>query len=258
MQVNGMIRRTRLCLPFAWHLTLLSFALLLPLVFLLPLSAEIREFRGANSGIAPTQAEEPHQQAIIVVTVWESEPPSHDLVRCYESELGELMAGLGMRTRFVGLSDATQNSFAGRIVVLRMTESANEARKAIPGIPTTALAWTHASGGDVTPFGAVDLAALSTFLQLGSYELGSPHGARVFGRALGRVAAHEIFHMITRSMVHSPRGVMQAELTRRELTSVQGLEWMPRDREMAMASFPQAHVDAVVAAVQRKSDTRVQ
>lgn len=252
MRLSRMFRGKPLCPHISWRIALA------PLVFLLPLSAEICEYSGTRPELTAARAEQSANQAIIVVTVWEQEPPSRDLARCYESELRELMAELGMRTRFIGLSEATQSSFAGRIVVLRMTQFAEEARKSLPSIPSTALAWTHASGGDVTPFGAVDLEALSAFLQLSRFETETPHGVRVFGRALGRVAAHEIFHMITRTMVHSPRGLMQPELTCQELTSVRRLGWMPRDRQMAMLAFPQARVDAVIAAVQGNSQKHVQ
>lgn len=188
-------------------------------------------------------------QSLVIVTVWQAEPGDPRLTGHYESELRNAMDDLGLRTRFVSLEEATSQSFSGRIVVLRMVEDTAASRRHLASVPSTALAWTHAPDGSITPFGIVDLAALRRFLgsRLPAALLGQD--SLILGRALGRVSAHEIFHMITRSKEHSPRGLMQVSLTVDELTRPHCPEWLPSNKELAHAAFPQALTNGVVAAL---------
>ncbi|MDZ7640148.1 MAG: hypothetical protein U5J83_18165 [Bryobacterales bacterium] len=185
----------------------------------------------------------------MIVTIWEAQPWPPRVPAYYEWELGAAMADLGLRTQFASLREATENSFAGRIVVLRMTSDGESARAHLPAMPSSALAWTHASGPDIAPFGTVDMEAVRSFVRIAPIRLLIDREARLYARALGRVAAHELFHMITRSKEHSERGLMQATLTATELTAEKRPEWLPRNREQAHSAFPQAADGELVAAV---------
>jgi hypothetical protein len=194
-------------------------------------------------------------QSLVVVTIWETQRIDFRVAGHYEAELQRLMDDLGMRAQFVSLEDATRRSFSGRIVVLRMTEDTAVSRRTLSAVPDTALAWTHAPDGAITPFGMVDLGALRRFLRARSHSGFDHHDALRFGRALARVSAHEIFHMITRSQEHSPRGLMQASLTVDDLTGDSCAGWLPANRKLAQAAFPQALTRGVVAAL-REGETK--
>jgi hypothetical protein len=78
-------------------------------------------------------------------------------------------------------------------------------------------AFTRTSGGEVQPFGEVDC----------DHVVSSLHGAMsggdyakadlLLGRALGRVVAHELVHMLTKSRQHGKEGVEKAALSARQL-----------------------------------------
>jgi hypothetical protein len=85
----------------------------------------------------------------------------------------------------------------------------------VPG----ALGWAHEVNGAVLPFanlacdnirGAVHSAFLTGNQLRGNFLL---------GRAMGRVLAHELYHIISDTSEHGQNGVTQAALSARQLTS---------------------------------------
>jgi hypothetical protein len=188
-------------------------------------------------------------QALVIVTVWPSSLQTSPLTSYYEDELRQTIEDLGVRVQFVSLQEATTRSFAGRIVLLRILEDAEESRRNLGAVPASALAWTHAPNGSITPFGVVDLGALRRFLQGRAPGLALDRDELLLGRALARVSAHEIFHMVTRSKQHSARGLMQPSLTVDELITDRCPGWLGENRRQAQIAFPQALTNGVVAAV---------
>jgi len=79
-------------------------------------------------------------------------------------------------------------------------------------IPASAsLADTSISDGHVLPFFRVDCARL---IQM----LGRHIGSSVLGRALARVIAHEIYHIVARTADHQETGVAKAIFSAQDLT----------------------------------------
>ena len=95
------------------------------------------------------------------------------------------------------------------------------------------LAVTHVSDGEVLPFSDVDCSQVRASLA-GVGERGDSNV--VIGRALGRVAAHELVHIVTRSRVHGRHGVAQPAFTPRDLTADQFM-LAPEDVDRIRDSF---------------------
>lgn len=77
---------------------------------------------------------------------------------------------------------------------------------------------TRITDGDVQPFGDVDcdrVVAAAGDAMAGDTDY--LHGDQLVGRALGRVVAHELVHMLTRSNRHGSEGVAKASLSGKEL-----------------------------------------
>jgi hypothetical protein len=81
------------------------------------------------------------------------------------------------------------------------------------------LGWSHETNGALLPFS--DLAcdnirgAVQSALLVGNQLRGNV----LLGRAMGRVLAHELYHIVANSAGHGRDGVAQAALSPRELTS---------------------------------------
>jgi hypothetical protein len=79
-------------------------------------------------------------------------------------------------------------------------------------LPAVSLADTSISDGRILPFFHVDCARVNQIL-------GSRVESSVLGRALGRVIAHEIYHIVARTAEHHDTGIAKAVFSGRDLTN---------------------------------------
>jgi len=126
-------------------------------------------------------------------------------------ELGHLMRTAGYRVEW---SDAHPSTDSVLIVVrLRGACEVNETLPAKPG----PLASTAVADGRILPFSSVDCDSLT---QLLAPQLASQSLARrdfLYGRAMARVVAHEIYHILLDTSDHSREGVARACFTAADL-----------------------------------------
>jgi hypothetical protein len=78
-------------------------------------------------------------------------------------------------------------------------------------------AYTRIADGKVLPFGEVDCTRVVSSVRRAMISERFAWPDYVLGRALGRVVAHELVHMLTRSVHHGSHGVTQASLSGRQL-----------------------------------------
>jgi hypothetical protein len=77
---------------------------------------------------------------------------------------------------------------------------------------------TKITDGEVQPFGDVDCdRVVATAGDAMAQDTDYFRGDQLVGRALGRVVAHELVHMLTRSNRHGAEGVAKASLSGKEL-----------------------------------------
>ena len=117
----------------------------------------------------------------------------------------------------------------GRLVVVKLLGRCD--MDGPPAFPMSGpLGWSHESNGVMLPFsdlacdnirGAVHSAVLAGHALRGNVLL---------GRAMGRVLAHELYHIVADTAEHGEDGVTQPALSAQELTSGQ-LELRPADVE---------------------------
>jgi len=90
---------------------------------------------------------------------------------------------------------------------------------AIPSVPVEsgALGWTHTSNGEVLPFTDIDCDRIRRLV--GPVMTGVEREDRdpALGRALGRVLAHELYHVFAKTKHHSSWGIAKAFYTPLEL-----------------------------------------
>jgi hypothetical protein len=109
-------------------------------------------------------------------------------------------------------------SVSGMLVVVRLVGQCDmDGSQAflVPG----PLGWAHEVDGTVLPFS--DLACDNLRGAVGSAIAGGSQlgGNVLLGRAMGRVLAHELYHIVADTSVHGRDGVAQAAFTTRQLTS---------------------------------------
>jgi hypothetical protein len=85
--------------------------------------------------------------------------------------------------------------------------------------PTIAkrLASTVVEDGRILPFVRVNCGALTELLSPALDR--NPDAERLYGRALGRLLAHELYHVVGRAVNHTAGGVAQSAVSRQDLLS---------------------------------------
>lgn len=78
-------------------------------------------------------------------------------------------------------------------------------------------AMTHISNGEILPFGDVDCRRVVNSVTSAMSGDDFAHADQLVGRAMGRVVAHELVHMLTRSTTHGTEGVEKPALTGKQL-----------------------------------------
>jgi hypothetical protein len=90
------------------------------------------------------------------------------------------------------------------------------------------LGWSHEVNGDIIPFSDLACENLRGAVEAAIAQ-GNPLRANVLlGRAMGRVLAHELYHIVGDTAAHAREGVAQPALSPRELTTGQ-LDLQPAD-----------------------------
>jgi hypothetical protein len=122
-----------------------------------------------------------------------------------EHEVESIMAPMGLTFRWQDLatSDSRQASVELAVIEFKGRCDVNGlmAHDSNPG----PLGWTNISDGVILPFATVDCSAVRSFIQ--RELLNIPGREKAFGRALGRVLAHELYHIIANTRHHGAEGV---------------------------------------------------
>ncbi len=122
-----------------------------------------------------------------------------------------------------------EDSFPDLVVLRLKSECRLDARSSSgPSGKPLALAWAHRSGDEVLPFIEVDCGRVRNMLRVLAH--GEPVGVQqeMMGRALGRVVAHELYHVLTGNSNHSHAGIAQASLSASHLAGP-ALEFTQRE-----------------------------
>jgi len=98
------------------------------------------------------------------------------------------------------------------------------------------LGWAHEVNGVILPFSDLACDNIRGAVHSAPIADGQLRGNVLLGRALGRVLAHELYHIVANTSEHDEGGVAQSALSGRELTSGL-LELRPSDVEAIQSSL---------------------
>ncbi len=132
------------------------------------------------------------------------------------AEAGRIIGTSGVHLAWQNRSDSVGAVFNDLVV---MTFKGSCAFDPAPPIydETGPYATTRTANGEVQPFGEVDCDRVVNSVRLAMFGEQYARAEILIGRALGRVVAHELVHMLTRSGMHAHEGVQKAALSGRQL-----------------------------------------
>jgi hypothetical protein len=155
--------------------------------------------------------------ADVTVVIDFNGPHSDRSVQEMKRETAEIFKNAGVHLDWRDRSDVGHSSYENLVVVHFKGKCVLEP---VPILydERGPFAFTYNSDGDVLPFSEVECDKVTASVQssLGGGDFARPD--YVMGRALGRVVAHELVHILTRSAAHGHDGIEQRALSGRELS----------------------------------------
>ena len=136
------------------------------------------------------------------------------VMEAMREETGRILTPAGVRVKWYESDAALQSLSLNRLVVVRLVGASRSGieLKAAEGV----LGVTHMSEGRVLPFIDVDVQRVGRAIKwMGGGVRAIQPGE--YGRALGRVLAHELYHVLSGSVRHDSEGVSKGVLNAHEL-----------------------------------------
>jgi hypothetical protein len=147
------------------------------------------------------------------------QPPSQSVVTALEEETEAIMEPLGMHIEWRSLATARGNEVSAELAVITFKGRCDIAGLTPHAVNPGALGWTHVSDGVILPFSDIDCDRIRVFLQRELLFLRADGREDAYGRAIGRVLAHELYHIFAQTAHHASDGVAKSAYTVQELLS---------------------------------------
>jgi hypothetical protein len=156
-----------------------------------------------------------------------------------KTELAAIMAPIGLEFEWRSIEAPRSDRAAVELVVVAFKGSCRMEEVLRPhGDEAGALGWTHTSDGVVLPFSDIDCDHIRRFI--GREVAHAPLHERemLLGRAVGRVLAHELYHVFANTKQHGKQGVAKPFYTASELVSDRFLFEQKETRALRTLALP--------------------
>ena len=166
----------------------------------------------------PVAAKPPSTGADVTVIVNFKSAYSGPAIQEMQREAAQILKSSGVTLDWRSRAEAADTTFNDLVV---MTFKGSCVFNPMPIVydELGPYAITRTTGGEVQPFGEVDCDHVVSSLHTAMAGDDFAKADRLLGRALGRVVAHELVHMLTKSKQHGREGVEKAALSARQLIS---------------------------------------
>lgn len=151
------------------------------------------------------------------------QPPAPEVIANMQTEVGRILAPTGVRVAWRPLAAAGPGENYPEVLVMRFHGACDALTPTIyselgPAGTVHELAETKRVDGKMLPFGAVECDQLRRYLAPVPVNDHKESRNSMFGKAVARVVAHEMYHMLTGSTQHAKQGIARASHSRQELT----------------------------------------
>ena len=167
------------------------------------------------------------------------QPPPFAVLEALHDEVESIMFPTGLKFEWRTLSGVQGNEVSVELAVLTFKGRCDVEGLLNRGKHVGALGWTHVSDGVILPFSDVDCDGIRKFLQRGLISIRPAERAAAYGRAIGRVLAHELYHIFADTKQHASCGIAKEAYTEQELLSS---SFRLEDRESNALRVSKAHV----------------
>jgi len=175
---------------------------------------------GLALAVLPAQGESPAQSGASITLYSDfQQPPPPAVMGALQDEVHAIMAPIGLQFEWRPLHAPRGNEVIAELAVITFRGRCDVADLVPVSRRPGALGWTHVSDGVILPFAEVDCDGIRGFLRTELVRMKTGERDAVYGRAMGRVLAHELYHIFANTPEHGTSGVAKAAYSVRELLS---------------------------------------
>lgn len=137
--------------------------------------------------------------------------PSAAALKELKSELNDIMVDTGRKLDIRFRQEAAPTETFEDVVLVKLRGNC-KIERFIPFIDERGpLAWTHATDGQILPFAEVACDRIASSVASVLWGAERKQADRFLGRALGRVLAHELYHILGKTHEHNQDGSLAKE-----------------------------------------------
>jgi len=182
---------------------------------------------------------------ITLYTQFEHTPPAV-VLQALQDEVESIMAPIGLRFEWRDLHQTQGHEVSAELAVVTFKGRCDIAGLMAHSRFEGALGWTHISDGQILPFTDISCDRVRQFTQSGLLAFRPDDRAAKYGRALGRVLAHELYHIFANTMRHGSIGVAKESYNMQDLLADDFL-FQARESRMLRTNRQRAAVETTVA-----------
>jgi hypothetical protein len=183
---------------------------------------------------------------ITLYTQFEQAPPG-GVLKALQDEVASIMAPIGIRFEWRDLSKTGGHEVSAELAVVTFKGRCDAAGLLTRSKFEGALGWTHVSDGQILPFTDVSCDRVREFVQTGLLALRVEDREVKYGRALGRVLAHELYHIFANTLRHGS-GVAKESYSVQDLLA-DDFQFEAKETRMLQTSRPKPAVEGTAGAM---------
>jgi len=157
-------------------------------------------------------------------------PYSPESLTVMEREVASIVGESGIKVDWRLLTDLHSSDSFETLVVVHFHGACNMEPASSSIDERSYYGFTYISDGSVLPFSEVECDKISNSIRPAMSKQQWRERDSLLGRALGRVLAHELFHMLAKTQHHADEGVTKSSLSAAQLISDK-LSMTPADLE---------------------------
>ena len=170
----------------------------------------------ALSALACTQAATPIHEATLTIVMDFEGPHTSASITQMKQEFAGIMKDSGLRVDWRLRAEANDMAFDNLVVVKFKGKCIFEPVGYLYD-ERGPLAMTHTSEGEVLPFSEVACGKVTSAMRSAMFGGDYNHADELLGRALARVVAHEVIHILSNSGTHGREGIAREAFSGRQL-----------------------------------------
>ena len=146
-----------------------------------------------------------------------AEPVEDQLVKQVHQETDEVLKVAGVEPEWLKYDLNRQEWIEGEVAVVKFRGVCAPGKGRRAGLTSGALAWAHSVDGHILPFVDVECDRVADYIRTKTDRTGALNRPVMLARALGRVLAHELYHVLASTSRHESWGITKSVLTADEL-----------------------------------------